>query len=87
VTLTPDAVVVTDFANNLTAGKSFTVDWDVSSVTKSGYKTFMKKEIREEPKAVADTLLDRFDEATERIKLDKVPLSVDAFEERLRATD
>ncbi|MDR1448121.1 MAG: glutamine--fructose-6-phosphate transaminase (isomerizing) [Candidatus Ancillula sp.] len=84
VTLTSNDVVITDFDGNLSTGKHFTVDWDVSAATKSGYKTFMEKEIREEPKAVADTLLGRFDETTGCIKLDKVPHDVNAFEERLR---
>jgi glucosamine--fructose-6-phosphate aminotransferase (isomerizing) len=84
VSITPNEVIITDFDGNEADGKYFTVDWDVSAATKSGYKTFMEKEIREEPKAVADTLLDRFDETTKCLKLDKIPEDAATFEERLR---
>ena len=35
------------------------VDWDLEAARKDGYDDFMSKEIHEQPKAVADTLLDR----------------------------
>jgi glutamine---fructose-6-phosphate transaminase (isomerizing) len=38
---------------------ALSVDWDVSAAQKDGCEDFMSKEIREQPKAVADTLLDR----------------------------
>jgi glucosamine--fructose-6-phosphate aminotransferase (isomerizing) len=37
------------------------VDWDASAAEKGGYDYFMLKEIAEQPKAVADTLLGRID--------------------------
>jgi glucosamine--fructose-6-phosphate aminotransferase (isomerizing) len=37
------------------------VDWDASAAEKGGYDYFMLKEIAEQPKAVADTLLGRVD--------------------------
>ena len=39
-----------------------TVDWDVSRAQKSGYDTFMRKEIDEQPAAIRDTLVGRVDE-------------------------
>jgi glucosamine--fructose-6-phosphate aminotransferase (isomerizing) len=36
-----------------------TVDWDLDAARRDGYDDFMSKEIHEQPKAVADTLLDR----------------------------
>ena len=50
---------VTDFAGNPVQGKAFHVDWDISAAEKGGYDYFMLKEIAEQPKAVADTLLGR----------------------------
>jgi glucosamine--fructose-6-phosphate aminotransferase (isomerizing) len=38
---------------------ALSVDWDLGAAQKGGYEDFMSKEIREQPKAVADTLLDR----------------------------
>ena len=62
VTITPDEVTVVDFAGNPSEGKRYTVDWDASAAVKDGYSTFMAKEIHDQPKAVADTLLARTDE-------------------------
>ncbi|MEP7764504.1 glutamine--fructose-6-phosphate transaminase (isomerizing) [Sanguibacter sp. 25GB23B1] len=61
VTLTPSTVTVTDFAGNVVEPKRFTVDWDAEAAEKGGYASFMDKEIHEQPKAVADTLLGRTD--------------------------
>ncbi len=41
---------------------AYTVDWDLDAAEKQGYPHFMLKEIHEQPRAVADTLLDRVDE-------------------------
>ncbi len=35
------------------------VDWDLEAARKDGFDDYMSKEMREQPKAVADTLLDR----------------------------
>ncbi len=39
------------------------VDWDVEAAEKAGYKHFMLKEIFEQPRAIADSLLGRIGEA------------------------
>lgn len=62
VTVTADAVTVTDFAGEPTTGRPFEVEWDVATAEKDGYGSFMEKEIREQPAAVRDTLFGRFDE-------------------------
>jgi len=38
---------------------ALSIDWDVTAAQKGGFDDFMSKEIREQPAAVADTLLDR----------------------------
>ena len=58
--------------------KRFTVDWDASAAEKGGWPSFMDKEIHEDPAAVADTLLGRFDEKGD-IVLDEVRIEPDAF--------
>jgi len=62
VTITPDAVTVTDFDGNPAEARRYTVDWDASAAEKGGFGSFMDKEIHDQPKAVADTLLGRLDE-------------------------
>jgi glucosamine--fructose-6-phosphate aminotransferase (isomerizing) len=60
VDVTPDSVAVTDFAGLPAETRPFEVTWDLSAAEKSGYDWFMRKEIYEQPRAVADTLLGRF---------------------------
>ncbi len=60
VDVTADSIVVTDFAGNPADTHPFEVTWDLSAAEKSGYDWFMRKEIYEQPRAVADTLLGRY---------------------------
>ncbi|MBQ1081148.1 MULTISPECIES: glutamine--fructose-6-phosphate transaminase (isomerizing) [unclassified Nocardiopsis] len=59
VELRADSVVVTDYDGNPVDVREYHVDWDASAAEKDGYDYFMLKEIVEQPKAVADTLLGR----------------------------
>lgn len=61
VTITGDSVEVTDFAGNLASARAYEVDWDATAAVKGGFPSFMAKEIHDQPKAVADTLLGRLD--------------------------
>ncbi|MFE9554128.1 glutamine--fructose-6-phosphate transaminase (isomerizing) [Streptomyces sp. NPDC006703] len=63
VELRRDGVSVTDFDGAPAETRSYHVDWDASAAEKGGYDYFMLKEIAEQPKAVADTLLGRIDAA------------------------
>ncbi|MFE7568369.1 glutamine--fructose-6-phosphate transaminase (isomerizing) [Streptomyces sp. NPDC057539] len=71
VELRRDGVVVTDFDGASADVRSYHVDWDASAAEKGGYDYFMLKEIAEQPKAVADTLLGRID-AEGSLTLDEV---------------
>jgi glucosamine--fructose-6-phosphate aminotransferase (isomerizing) len=59
VTIRPDSVEVIDFAGSPAEAKEFEVAWDASAAEKGGWPSFMKKEISEEPEAVANTLRGR----------------------------
>ncbi|ASY34512.1 MULTISPECIES: glutamine--fructose-6-phosphate transaminase (isomerizing) [Streptomyces] len=59
----PEGVAVTGFDGLPAEVRTYHVDWDASAAEKSGYASFMLKEIAEQPKAVADTLLGRVDES------------------------
>ncbi|WP_147918479.1 glutamine--fructose-6-phosphate transaminase (isomerizing) [Ruania zhangjianzhongii] len=63
VTITADDVRVVDADGEPVEGRRYTVDWNADAAVKGGYDTFMAKEIHDQPKAVADTLLGRHDEA------------------------
>ncbi|AWZ05473.1 MULTISPECIES: glutamine--fructose-6-phosphate transaminase (isomerizing) [unclassified Streptomyces] len=61
VELRRDGVTVTNFDGSAANVRAYHVDWDASAAEKGGYDYFMLKEIAEQPKAVADTLLGRID--------------------------
>ena len=77
-----DGVVVTNFDGSPAKVREYHVDWDASAAEKGGYDYFMLKEIFEQPKAVADTLLGRID-GEGLLHLDEVRLS----DEDLREID
>ena len=72
-------VTVTDFDGQVvTNPKRFTVDWDASAAEKGGWPSFMDKEIHEDPEAVAQTLLGRFDRDGS-LNLDEVHIDEEVF--------
>jgi len=76
VTITADGASITTFDGEPVEGSPFHVDWDVEAAEKGGYPSFMAKEIDEQPRAVADTLLGRSD-AEGRLVLDEVRIATD----------
>ena len=59
VTVTPDAMRLTDAAGRRVDRKPTRINWDPVQAEKGGYRHFMLKEIHEQPRAVRDTLLGR----------------------------
>ena len=82
VTITPDSHEVIGFDGTPAEGKAYEVTWDAAAAEKSGYDTFMEKEIYEQPHAIADTLLGRTAEDG-RLILDEMNIS----EEQLAKVD
>jgi glucosamine--fructose-6-phosphate aminotransferase (isomerizing) len=80
VELRRESVTVTAFDGTPGAYREYHVDWDASAAEKAGYDYFMLKEIAEQPKAVADTLLGRID-ATGRLTLDEVRIDAHTLRE------
>jgi glutamine---fructose-6-phosphate transaminase (isomerizing) len=72
----PDRVTVTRFDGGPAAVEEFCVDWDVAAAEKAGYDYFMLKEIAEQPRAIADSLLGRVG-ADGLLALDEMRLSDD----------
>ena len=81
VELRREGITVTDFAGAPAPVNEYHVDWDASAAEKGGYPYFMLKEIAEQPRAVADTLLGRLSDSG--LTLDEVRLS----DEDLREVD
>ncbi|MBD7958537.1 glutamine--fructose-6-phosphate transaminase (isomerizing) [Microbacterium sp. Sa4CUA7] len=67
VTITPDAVAVTDFDGNDVEVEPFEVVWDASAAEKGGWSSFMAKEVSEEPEAVANTVRGRIHDGVVQI--------------------
>jgi glucosamine--fructose-6-phosphate aminotransferase (isomerizing) len=82
VELRADSVTVTTFDGHPADVHEYDVSWDASAAEKSGFDYFMLKEIHEQPKAVADSLLGRFDDDG-LLRLDEMRLS----DEDLRDVD
>ena len=59
VEIRSDSVRITDMSGIEQEAEEREVEWDVEAAERGGYPTFMLKEIYEQPKAVAETLLGR----------------------------
>jgi glutamine---fructose-6-phosphate transaminase (isomerizing) len=59
VEIRADQVTVTGFDGRPGQVRDYHVDWDVSAAEKAGFDYFMLKEIAEQPRAIADSLLGR----------------------------
>ena len=73
VCITPDGVTITDFDGGTAQTNEFEITWDSAAAERGGYELFMLKEIAEQPKAVADTLLGRMRD--KRLNLDELRIS------------
>ena len=74
VTLTPTTVSITDLDGKTLTPKEYEITWDASAAQKGGFAHFMLKEIFEQPKAVADTLMARLSD-NKQILLDEIHLT------------
>ncbi|MFE9934991.1 glutamine--fructose-6-phosphate transaminase (isomerizing) [Streptomyces hirsutus] len=80
VELRRDKVTVTGFDGAPADVRTYHIDWDASAAEKGGYASFMLKEIAEQPRAVADTLLGRID-GSGALSLDEVRIPPKALRE------
>ena len=76
VTMDPNSVTITDLDGNAVEPKEYLISWDASAAQKGGFTHFMLKEIFEQPKAVADTLIGRLSD-NKQIVLDELHMSAD----------
>ena len=59
VDITPTKITITDLAGNTLPPNEYEISWDASAAERGGFSHFMLKEIYEQPKAIADTLIGR----------------------------
>ncbi|WP_127794215.1 glutamine--fructose-6-phosphate transaminase (isomerizing) [Agromyces sp. LHK192] len=62
VAITADGVTVTDFDGTPVEVEPFEVAWDATAAEKGGWSSFMRKEVHEQPDAVANTIRGRISE-------------------------
>ena len=74
VTITPQGISIIDLEGKAVAPKEYEISWDAQAAQKGGFTHFMLKEIFEQPKAVADTLIGRLSD-NNQIVLDEIRMS------------
>jgi len=79
ITITKDSVAITDFEGRPKQREPKIITWSAMQAEKGGFKHFMLKEIHEQPRAVADTLVGRVDLERDDVNLDEVKLDVAAI--------
>jgi glucosamine--fructose-6-phosphate aminotransferase (isomerizing) len=80
VVITPTGFEITDLDGKPQTPREYQVTWDAEAAQKGGFSHFMLKEIFEQPKAVADTLIGRLTD-NNQIELDELKMS----DEEIRA--
>jgi glutamine---fructose-6-phosphate transaminase (isomerizing) len=73
VTVTPHGAAITDAEGRPVGRGSEEITWDADAAEKGGYETFMRKEIDEQPDAVAETIADRLP-SRERVDLSELDI-------------
>ena len=76
VTITPEAIAITDLAGKSLPLKEYEITWDAEAAQKGGFAHFMLKEIFDQPKAIADTLIGRLGDSNQ-VQLDELHMSED----------
>src|SRR5215468_4724138 len=76
VTVTRAGVSITDFDGKPKIREAKTITWSAVQAEKGGFKHYMLKEIHEQPRAVADTLVGRVDLEHDDVLLDGIDLDV-----------
>ena len=76
VTITPEAIAITDLAGKSLPLKEYEITWDAEAAQKGGFAHLMLKEIFDQPKAIADTLIGRLSDSNQ-VQLDELHMSED----------
>ena len=76
VTITPESIEITDLAGKKLPLREYEITWDKEAAQKGGFAHFMLKEIFDQPKAIADTLIGRLSD-NNQVLLDELHMSDD----------
>jgi glucosamine--fructose-6-phosphate aminotransferase (isomerizing) len=74
ITITPETIEIIDLEGKPVVPREYEITWDASAAQKGGFTHFMLKEIFEQPKAVADTLIGRLSD-NDQILIDELHMS------------
>ncbi len=74
VTITPEGISICDLDGKALALREYEITWDAEAAQKGGFAHFMLKEIFDQPKAIADTLIGRLSD-NNQILLDELHMS------------
>jgi glucosamine--fructose-6-phosphate aminotransferase (isomerizing) len=74
ITITPSSIEIIDLAGKAVAPREYEITWDAAAAQKGGFTHFMLKEIFEQPKAVADTLIGRLSD-NDQILIDELHMT------------
>ena len=76
VTISPDGISICDLDGESLPLKEYEITWDAAAAQKGGFDHFMLKEIFDQPKAIADTLIGRLSD-NGQVQLDELHMSDD----------
>jgi len=74
ITITPDSIEITDVHGAKVPVREYEITWDKEAAQKGGFAHFMLKEIFDQPKAIADTLIGRLSD-NNQIQLDELHMT------------
>ena len=74
ITITPSSIEIIDLDGKAVVPREYEITWDAAAAQKGGFTHFMLKEIFEQPKAVADTLIGRLSD-NDQILIDELHMS------------
>jgi glutamine---fructose-6-phosphate transaminase (isomerizing) len=74
VTINPDGISICNLDGKALPLKEYEITWDAAAAQKGGFAHFMLKEIFDQPKAIADTLIGRLSD-NGQVQLDELHMS------------
>ena len=74
VTINPEGISICDLDGKALPLKEYEITWDAAAAQKGGFAHFMLKEIFDQPKAIADTLIGRLSD-NGQVQLDELHMS------------
>ncbi len=74
VTISPEGIAICDLDGKPLSLREYEITWDAAAAQKGGFAHFMLKEIFDQPKAIADTLIGRLSD-NDQVQLDELHMT------------